>query len=165
MWHLAGNTWHCSSYQTCKCSFNNKSEVKMWKNKGWGTKWKVRVLAGLHKHLDTFQSTHKRGNVVRPFPKVMKVTTDLALVSKLIKFYSACISLSCRPLLLSCEWTRGLSDLKNRRVWQAQDKTALFLFPCSQLMHPVVSECESERGIPWFHMTSAWCPFPYRETI
>lgn len=28
MWHLAGNTLHCSSYPTCKCPFNNKSEVK-----------------------------------------------------------------------------------------------------------------------------------------
>lgn len=38
-------------------------------------------------------------------------------------------------------------SLKNRRACQAQDKTTLLLFPCSQLMHPVVSECE--KGIPW----------------
>ncbi len=144
MWHLDGNTWHCSSYQTFKCPFHNKSEVKMWKNKGWGTKWKVRVLAGLHKQVDTCQSTHERGNVVRPFPKVMK---ESRLVSKLIQFYSIRIVLFPAELCFF-----PVNILKNRL-----DKITQFCFHA-------VNSCilwlvsVRERGIPWLPVTSAWCP-------
>ncbi len=151
MWHLDGNTWHCSSYQTFKCPFHNKSEVKMWKNKGWGTKWKVKVLAGLHKQVDTCQSTHERGNVVRPFPKVMK---ESRLVSKLIQFYSIRIVLFPAELCFF-----PVNILKNRL-----DKITQFCFHA-------VNSCilwlvsVRERGIPWLPVTSAWCPYPYRGTI